>query len=59
MLVLEHILPCFGFILHSEWLKEFLEIAVSANIIVMDSKKAWFEFAHDRIQDAAYGITST
>jgi histidine kinase len=59
MLVLEHVFPCFGFDLRSQSLKEYLEVAVSANIIVMDSKKTWFKFAHDRIQDAAYGLTLT
>jgi predicted ATPase len=59
MLVLEHVRTCFDSDLGTQSLTESLEAAVSANLIVMDSRKSWFKFAHDRIQDAAYGLVST
>ena len=39
MLVLEHVCKCFDFDLRCQSLKEYLEVAISANIIVMDVKE--------------------
>ena len=59
MLVLEHVCTCFDSTLRTKSLIEWLEVAVSANLIVMDSERTWLKFTHDAIQDAAYGLAST
>ena len=56
--VLEYIVQCFDYDLSKRSLKEVLDVAVSAHLIVMDSEATSFQFAHDRIEDAAYSLAT-
>jgi predicted ATPase len=54
ILLLQHLVQSFEIDVNIHPLKEVLQFAVSAHLIVMDSSETWFKFFHDRVQDAAY-----
>jgi predicted ATPase len=59
ILLLQHLVQGFEIDVNIHPLKEVLQFAVSAHLIVMDSSETWFKFFHDRIQDAAYSLAET